>query len=225
MPRIINPDRMFRLPRFTYLGLLLFLILFFILTPFFGEGAYARFALDISLVYLLAVTVYMCSNDTRYLYIALLLVSPSLLRFLYATPTIDAVTLFFNCCFFAFVIYALLRALFTSSRITEDIIFSAISIYILLGVFCGLVFTLLEYYIPGSFVLEKSGGNITFYEDFGQDMIYFSFSTLTTLGYGDILPLSQPARFLSVLEAVIAQVYLTVIIARLIGLHLKHKDN
>ncbi len=212
---------MFKIPRFTYLGLFIFLIMFFILTPFFGEGIYSRLALDISLIYLLAVSVYMCSNNSLYLYTALILALPAALRLFYTDPIIDMVTLFFTCGFFAFVIAILFRPVFTSRRITNDIIFSAISIYILFGIFCGLVFTLLEHFNPHSFSLHKAADDLSFYELFGQDMIYFSFTTLTTLGYGDILPLSQPARYFSALESLTGQIYLTVMIARLIGLHIK----
>lgn len=53
-----------------------------------------------------------------------------------------------------------------------------------------------------------------------MQMRYFSFETLTTLGYGDIVPRSPVARMLATLEAVMGQIYLTVLIARLVGLHI-----
>jgi len=52
--------------------------------------------------------------------------------------------------------------------------------------------------------------------------VYYSFVTLTTLGYGDIVPLSPPAKILAILEAVVGQIYLTVLVARLVGLHIVH---
>lgn len=51
------------------------------------------------------------------------------------------------------------------------------------------------------------------------DLVYYSFSTLTTLGYGDITPLSKPARMFAVTEAIVGQIYLTVLVARLLGLY------
>jgi voltage-gated potassium channel Kch len=51
---------------------------------------------------------------------------------------------------------------------------------------------------------------------------YFSFMTLTTVGYGDVLPRSDAARTLAALEAVMGQIYLTVLVARLVGLHIVH---
>lgn len=74
--------------------------------------------------------------------------------------------------------------------------------------------------LPGSFTLQQQVSDSSFYSAFGPDLIYFSFVTLTTSGYGDIVPLSQPAKFLSILEAVMGQLYLTIMIARLIGMHI-----
>ena len=52
--------------------------------------------------------------------------------------------------------------------------------------------------------------------------VYYSFVTITTLGYGDILPLSAGARMLAVTEALTGQIYLVVLVARLVGLHIAH---
>lgn len=57
-----------------------------------------------------------------------------------------------------------------------------------------------------------------------MQMRYFSFATLTTLGYGDIVPRSAAARTLATLEAVMRQIYLTVLITRLVGLHIVHSS-
>jgi voltage-gated potassium channel Kch len=55
------------------------------------------------------------------------------------------------------------------------------------------------------------------------NFIYYSFVTLTTLGYGDIVPVSPHARALSSLEAVIGQLFIAVLIARLVGMHIVHE--
>ncbi len=52
--------------------------------------------------------------------------------------------------------------------------------------------------------------------------MYYSFVALTTLGYGNIVPVSPPARILAILEATLGQIYLTVLVARLVGLHIAH---
>lgn len=216
----IKPKKRRLLPPFTYLGLLGFLIFFFIVAPWFGKGDYARFALDLSLMSLLIVSVYMCSNKRNYLIIALFLAAPALLRLFFPTTEVDEVTLAFNILFLAFVIVVLLHLLFTTDYVTTDVIYAALAVYFLVGVFYGLIFTLIECFFPGSFSLPQVVENETFYGAYGEDLIYFSFITLTTSGYGDIVPLSQPAKFLCILEAITGQLYLTVMIARLIGMHI-----
>src|SRR5690606_29293477 len=117
---------------------------------------------------------------------------------IYPSAAVDEITLLFNAGFFAFVIYVLLHKLFKTSQVTSDVIYAAISVYLLIGVFWGIIYTLLEYAWPGSFTLAPGLLDDGFYAAFGQDMIYYSFVSLTTVGYGDIVSISQPAKFLSV---------------------------
>jgi hypothetical protein len=85
-------------------------------------------------------------------------------------------------------------------------------------------YSLLEYLQPGSFSIVREaavGGIPGLVGSSGfRGVIYFSFTTLTTLGYGDITPLTGIAQNLSVLEAVVGQIYLVVLVARLVGLHI-----
>ena len=83
-------------------------------------------------------------------------------------------------------------------------------------------YVLIDIYFPSSFsglTLPVADGHFLIAKHFFR-YVYFSFTTLTTLGYGDIHPLSQPAQALTYLEAVAGQFYLTVLVARLVGLHL-----
>jgi hypothetical protein len=211
-------------PPFTYLGLLGFIVFFFIVAPCFSKGNYARFVLDLSLMYLLILSVYMCSNKKSNLIIALFLAAPALLRLFFPTTEVDEITLAFNILFLAFVIGVLLHLLFTTSYVTRDIMCAALVVYFLIGIFYGLIFTLIECAFPGSFSLPQAIGNETFYGAYGQDLIYFSFIALTTTGYGDIVPLLPSAKFICVLEAITGQLYLAVMIARLIGMHISQVE-
>ena len=78
----------------------------------------------------------------------------------------------------------------------------------------------MEFFHPRSFTIEQSA---THNPEIGP-FIYYSFVTLTTLGYGDTIPLIPPARSFSFVEAVIGQIYLAVLIARLVGLHIVHSS-
>ncbi len=99
-------------------------------------------------------------------------------------------------------------------EISFDHIAAALSAYLLFGVVWGIAYYLLELFAPGS--LSVSG-------DFQADLVgtytYFSFVTLTTLGYGDVLPVSQQAKSLALVEAVVGQLYLAVLIGKLVGMY------
>jgi voltage-gated potassium channel Kch len=82
---------------------------------------------------------------------------------------------------------------------------------------------LLEELQPGSFV-GLSAVPPNDYVARYMEVRYFSFITLTTVGYGDIVPHSSATRSLAALEAIVGQIYLTVLIARLVGLHIVHAD-
>lgn len=91
-------------------------------------------------------------------------------------------------------------------------IFGAVALYLLLGVTFAVVYTFVASVGPGAF-----GGNVR--ADGGlADWVYFSFVTLTTVGFGDITPLSRAARAVTILEALMGQLYPAVIIARLVSL-------
>ena len=108
-----------------------------------------------------------------------------------------------------------------SGRVTIDRIFAAVCVYMLIGFAWTFAYALLEEIAPGSFAaLPEIGRN----DDVARvlRLRYFSFMTLTTVGYGDILPRSSAARTMAVLEAVMGQIYLMVLVARLVGLHIVH---
>lgn len=96
------------------------------------------------------------------------------------------------------------------NRVNHDVIFAALSAYLLLGLIWGYAFFFLEMAIPHSF----TGSHPVLNRD---DFSYFSFVTLSTLGYGDIVPVTRPARSLAVVEALTGQLYLAVLIGRLVG--------
>ena len=73
--------------------------------------------------------------------------------------------------------------------------------------------------------LSEAHSQIGFGDQHTATSLYFSFVTLTTLGYGDITPLSMPARMLVVAEAVIGQIYLVVLVARLVGLQISNESH
>ena len=103
------------------------------------------------------------------------------------------------------------------SKVSTNRIIGAICVYLMLGVIWALMYSLLEAAVPGSFsgIVEHP---VTGAWD--PDWAYFSFVTLTTLGYGDLLPLTFSARALAYFEAIVGQFYLAILVAGLVGAYL-----
>jgi len=123
----------------------------------------------------------------------------------------------------AFFCVSILAYVLHSGRVTSDKIFAAICVYLLLGFVWTYTYALLDDMQPGSFADSTETGRTDDVAHVSQ-LRYFSFATLTTLGYGDILPRSSTARTMAVLEAVMGQIYLAVLVARLVGLHIVHAN-
>jgi len=103
----------------------------------------------------------------------------------------------------------------TGGRPNSEHVFAALSAYLLAGFFFALFYWIVEDLARESFVLQVTGvmeGKFSL-----EQAVYFSFVTLSTLGYGDIVPVSPVARGLAVGEAIFGQLYLAVLVARLVG--------
>lgn len=98
-------------------------------------------------------------------------------------------------------------------QVDSEHIYAALSAYLLVGVFFGLFYWVLEEIAPGTFSVSSGFSRMS--------AIYFSFVTLATLGYGDIVPRSDVARGLAILEGVGGQLFLAVLVARLLSLYSK----
>lgn len=111
---------------------------------------------------------------------------------------------------------ALLPTVLRAGRVDGERIAAALSAYLLVGLAFGGFFAALDAVAPGS--LGSAGARDAALVSLA-DAVYFSFVTLATLGYGDFVPLSPVARSLAVLEAVFGQLYLAVLVARLVSLY------
>ena len=129
----------------------------------------------------------------------------------------------FGMLFVGYVIVALLKLVFTSERVTVDTISASLCAYLLLATFWMYSYSLLELFDPGAFWYSMSSDPTDRIMRLGAEPagieFYYSLVTMTTLGYGDIVPVSSAARSLATLQAVVGQLYLAVLVARLVGLH------
>jgi hypothetical protein len=122
-----------------------------------------------------------------------------------------------------FVAAVLLRDVLAHRRVTVETVNGALCVYLLAGLAWGELYFLLEQARPGAVALaaplaaDTTGG-------LEEKLVYFSFVTQATLGYGDVSPVSGAARSLALGQAVFGQFYLAVLIARLVSLEVVHRD-
>ena len=110
-------------------------------------------------------------------------------------------------------IWSALRQVVLGIEISANRLFGAVCIYLMIGVLWALMYGLLQSLDGHAFAGELRGEN----GDWGPTWTYYSFVTLTTLGYGDILPISVTARVLAYSEAVIGVFYMAMLVAALVG--------
>jgi hypothetical protein len=125
--------------------------------------------------------------------------------------------------FLGYAVTLILKFLFVGRRVSSDMICASLCVYLLLGILWALAYSMLHVLDPASFAfsfaengeaeLMRFGGERTFIA------IYYSFVTMSTLGYGDIVPISAPARACATFQAIVGQLYLAVLVARLVGMH------
>jgi hypothetical protein len=108
---------------------------------------------------------------------------------------------------YLYIVLLLVKSLLTIRVVTADMLFCAISIYLLIGMMWAGVYTVVEGISPGSFAGASEA----------VDLIYFSFVTLTTVGFGDVVPVSVLGKRLAVFEAAMGSIYMAVIVAMIVG--------
>jgi hypothetical protein len=119
----------------------------------------------------------------------------------------------------AILLFSLLRYIFQSQHVTREVIFTSISVYLLFSSFFVPIYRLIEVFSPGAFILSYSPEAVVEW----QNLMYYSFATLTTLGYGDIVPVNLWAKAVASLESVLGVMYLAILVARLVSMY-KQKE-
>ncbi len=119
--------------------------------------------------------------------------------------------------FLGIVIASLLGFILRAKRVDANVLCAGISVYLILGLVWGLIYTLVAQVYPNAFAYNSSPGTTSTMSGFTA--IYFSFMTLMTVGYGDITPVADVARMLAMLEAMTGTFFVGVMIARLVSLY------
>lgn len=210
--------------RFFYL--LLALAAYFIANPFLIESRKDSYVLGIFFTLILIGSLYVIGKEKWLLITAITLASLAfvaqwLLAGFFLAPSHVFIVYVVTIVFFMVMTVLVLRYVLRDQEVSFNSLCGAICGYLLIGLTWSFVYSAIFTLSPHSF----SGSSLTTfnYQNPGQHFTYFSFVTLTTLGYGDLLPVSNPAKMFAWIEAVIGQIYLTVWLAQLVGLHIVGK--
>ena len=121
--------------------------------------------------------------------------------------------------FIALIIVAILRHIFLQQDVNADLIAGAIVVYLNMALMWSLLYDVLEATHPGSFKFPEGTT-----QPRGEMSLYFSLVTITTVGYGDITPVTRVARAFANLEAVVGQLYLVILVSWLVGMYVSQKS-
>jgi amino acid transporter len=225
------------LPR-RHTALLVALVVAFAVRPLVGDSGFAPVGFSIALIVLMLVSLYTVQVDEligeretlvvqkkRRSRIGWLLAIPAIAErvviSLTHNPNLIVAGLTFWLLFFGYITWNELRVLLKHKQVTTETISMSISVYLLLGLTWGLLYILIFYLQPHSFSFPNT---LNAFSRSGQGifpiLVYFSLVTISTVGFGDISPLSLQARYAAVAEAITGQFYLAILVARLVGLYM-----
>ena len=216
-----RPASLSRLPHYgTLLAALLLDIL--IVPLLLALGAGMQVARTVMALVLLATFVAVGSSRLAGVGLAVAVLAMVITEILHSDAAL-AIELVLRMLFVAYVIFHLTREILRQGEaVSLDTIAGAACVYMLLGIIWASAYMLLEHLRPGSFVIPddwRLPGN-----QVGPALVYFSYVTLTTVGYGDIRAAGPAGAGMAVVEAIVGQLFLAITIARLVGQHLSKRS-
>ena len=207
--------------RFLFILILFFAML--LVGPFIKDYTRLRYVFDLVITAIFLTAIYAIVEKIRHLIITICLAIPMLaslwLKYFVVNKALLVVGEICGVLFFAYTIINILKYTLKQKEVTKETIFAALVIYLLMALMWARVYSLLEVLEPGSFSVPEGhfiSNRVIF--------LYYSFVTITTLGYGDISPLTDRAGGLAILEAISGQIYLVVLVAWLVGMHVSKRS-
>ena len=196
------------------------ILVFFIGPVAFDYGLLSIVNLEILFLVILIFSIFLHQHDSKLFKVTVASLIIILINILFFDNNQSVSQYFLKILIVSIAIVELFKEIFKTKIIDSHIISSAISIYVLVGIFWYLLFMFLLMIDPDSFYIRNFNPEMV-----SIDMIYFSFTTLTTLGYGDITPVSYTAKMWSITEAMMGVMFLAVMISRVVSLFGSKKKN
>jgi hypothetical protein len=209
--------------RFSTAEFLVALVLMFVVAPFVEKMPQGK-SIEAALMTLVLVSgVFAVGRSHRTLVWAVLLMVPAVAgRWVHHFwPDLVPQWIIFaaGLVFLIFLIGQFLRFILRAPRVNAEVLYAGISVYLLLGLSWMFAYVIVAQLVPGAFAFSTGPAGQTMT---GFTAYYFSFVTLTTVGYGDITPVANGARALAAMEAMTGTLYVAVLISRLVALYSAH---
>jgi hypothetical protein len=219
-PKSAAPRRI-GLHRFSAAEFLIAVVLLFVVSPFVELIPGGNLIETVLITLVLVMGVLAVGRRRRTLVVAVILALPAFIgkwvnhfRPDWVPTEVFLVT---GLLFVIFVVAHLLGFILRAPRVNSEVLCAGISTYLLLGLSWSFAYLLVAQLAPNAFFLNN--GTTTGHSLHGADAFYFSLITLSTVGYGDIIPVSNVARMLAAMEAITGSLFVAVLIARLVALY------
>jgi len=209
-----------------FFWLLLSLVAFFIVTPLIVNSSADMYIFGLLFSAILLASVYIITHN-RWLIVSAIVLATLVFvglwvnNLLTSNHVLMSIEYFLMTFYFLMITIIVLQSVFADREVNFNTICGAICGYLLIGLVWSFFYSMIHFYNDGAFNFSRAH-EIVFDSNF-QQFTYYSFVTLTTLGYGDITPLTSVAKTLAWIEAAVGQVYLTVWIAQLVGLNIAER--
>lgn len=208
--------------RFGFQNLLFWLFAYIVVNPFLSEISYSKYIIQLFLSFVLIFSLFTVDRKKKLLSLSIVLLFLTLifhwLDIFGVVHFSQPVSYWILVLYLGTLVYSFYTVIRTAAKVTLRLISATLCLYLIIGLFWGAIYTLLESLVPGSFgggILDQAHSS----EQILQSFTYFSFITLTTLGYGDITPQTMGAGALCQAEAIVGQFYIAVLVAYLVGMY------
>ena len=204
--------------KFSVKSFLFAIVLMIVSFPFMDKFRYGGLIESTLFTLVMLLAVFDISNRRRKFVWAIVLSAPGVVGkwVNHWNPDLVSPTLYYSACllFLVYMIWDLFQFIFQSPQVDSEVMSAGVAVYLILGLLWAFAYSLTNQLQPNSFILNSSQ---TSFDGFAS--MYFSFVTLATMGYGDIVPVSIPARLLSMVEGITGIFYTTILLARLVAIY------
>jgi hypothetical protein len=209
-----------RARRFSYLAKSIILLI--LAYPYLEANTIDQIILTVLTIFVMLAAMIAVSQSRRDYIVMACLSLPWFLSLLLNVPLFESEggvsvrkEIVFAVLLFSYTTISIFIHLIRSREVTTEILFAAVCVYLLIGLTWASLYVFVDLVNPGSFV--DTSGNLPMTS---PRYLFFSFVTLTTVGYGTLTPATDQARSIAMMEAIVGQIYITILVARLVGLHI-----